>query len=120
MKILVWTVRFAILLVLVWFSVKNAAPVTLHAYPYSWEAPLVLIILAFFAAGVLLGLLASLGSLWKLKREVNLLKRDIKARDAAATQADAAASAATLEAAKRPVPPAQGTSQSTGVGPHGV
>lgn len=105
MKILIWTVRFAILLVLVWFSVKNAEIVTLHAYPYSWQAPLVLIILAFFASGVLLGLLASLGSIWKLKREVNSLKRDIKARDnAAAQQASVAV----------------GTSQSTGVGPHGV
>jgi len=109
MKILVWTLRFAILLVLVWFSVKNAEIVTLHAYPYSWQAPLVLIILAFFAAGALLGLLASLGSIWKLKREVNSLKRDIKARDNAALQAQSSTQAVS-----------QGTSQSAGVGPHGV
>lgn len=113
MKILVWAVRFAILLVLVWFSVKNAEIVTLHAYPYSWQAPLVLIILAFFAAGVLLGLLASLGSIWKLKRETNLLKRELKARDNAA-----AANAATTTRENAVVP--QGTSQSAGVGPHGV
>jgi putative membrane protein len=107
MKILIWTVRFAILLVLVWFSVKNAEIVTLHAYPYSWQAPLVLIILAFFASGVLLGLLASLGSIWKLKREVNSLKREVKAREnalAAAQQTNVTV----------------GTSQSTGVGSHGV
>lgn len=102
MKILVWTLRFAILLVLVWFSVKNADIVTLHAYPYTWQAPLVLIILAFFAAGALLGLMVSLGSIWTLKREVSSLKKDIKARDNAAAMA------------------VQGTSQSAGVGPHGV
>lgn len=84
MKILVWGLRFAILLVLVWFSVKNAGLVTLNAYPWSWEAPLVLIILAFFAGGVMLGLLASASSIWKLKREVKALNKALKARDNAA------------------------------------
>ncbi len=102
MKILVWSLRFAILLVLVWYSVKNAELVTLHAYPWSWQAPLVLIILAFFAAGVLLGVLASLGSIWRLMREVSGLKKELKARDNAAAQLPAA------------------SSQSAGVGPHGV
>ncbi|MBL8517868.1 MAG: LapA family protein [Betaproteobacteria bacterium] len=102
MKILVWAVRFAILLVLVWFSVKNAGLVTLHAYPWTWEAPLVLIILAFFGGGVVLGLLASLSTIWKLRREVKSLNKALKARDNAV---------ATL---------AQTNSQSTGVGPHGV
>jgi uncharacterized integral membrane protein len=101
MRILVWAVRFAILLVLVWFSVKNAGIVTLHAYPWTWEAPLVLIILAFFAGGVVLGLLASLSTIWKLKREVKLLNKALKARDnAAATLAQ--------------------VGQANGVGPHGV
>jgi lipopolysaccharide assembly protein A len=102
MKFLVWGVRFAILLVLVWFSVKNAGIVTLHAYPWTWEAPLVLIILAFFVSGVVLGLLASLSTLWKLRREVKSLNKALKARDNAV---------ATLT---------QASSQSAGVGPHGV
>jgi len=103
MRILVWIMRFAILLALVWFSVKNAEVVTLHAYPWSWQAPLVVVILVFFAAGVMLGLLACVSSLWKLKREVKSLNKALKARDnAVATQV------------------ATGTSQSSGVGPHGV
>jgi putative membrane protein len=108
MKILVWLLRLFILLVLVWFSVKNSEKVTLYAYPYSWEAPLVLVILAFFAGGVMLGLLASLGSIYGLKREVGGLKKEIKARQKASESTDEKAAAA------------GSTSQSSGIGSHGV
>lgn len=94
MKIFVWGLRFVILLVLVWFSVKNAGLVTLHAYPWTWEAPLVLIILAFFAGGVVLGLLASATTIWKLKREVKSLNKSLKARDNAAATLAATGTAA--------------------------
>ena len=85
MKLIIWGLRFTILVVLVWFSVKNAGIVTLHAYPWSWEAPLVLIILAFFAGGVVLGLLASVSTIWKLRREVRSLNKTLRAKDNAAT-----------------------------------
>ena len=112
MKILVWLLRLFVLLVLVWFSVKNSQMVTLFAYPYSWEAPLVLIILAFFAGGVLLGLLASLGSIYRLKREIGELRKQIKTRqkdDANLAQAAGAKPTA-----------AEGNPQSSGIGNHGV
>jgi lipopolysaccharide assembly protein A len=108
MKILVWLLRLFILLVLVWFSVKNSEVVTLHAYPYSWQAPLVLVILAFFAGGVMLGLLASLGSIYRLKREVSGLKKEIKAHHKANETMDEKTVAA------------GSTSQSPGIGNHGV
>jgi uncharacterized integral membrane protein len=108
MKILVWLLRLFILLVLVWFSVKNSDKVTLYAYPYSWEAPLVLVILAFFAGGVMLGLLASLSSIYRLKREVSGLKKEIKALQKASERANEKAVAA------------GSASQSSGIGNHGV
>jgi lipopolysaccharide assembly protein A len=103
MKFLVWPFRLFILLVLVWFSVKNSQLVVLSAYPYSWEAPLVLVILAFFAGGVLLGLLAALGAIYRLKRELGALRKDIRARENAAQKASS-----------------QVTLQSSGTGDHGV
>ena len=106
MKILVWLSRLFVLLVLVWFSVKNSEIVTLHAYPYSWQAPLVLVILAFFAGGAMLGLLASLGSIYRLKRELGVLKKE--ARQEANARADEKAIAA------------GSTSQSSGIGNNGV
>lgn len=107
MKILVWLSRLFILLVLVWFSVKNSEEiVTLHAYPYSWHAPLVLVIFAFFSGGVMLGLLASLGSIYRLKRELGVLKK--VARQKANERADEKAIAA------------GSASQSSGIGNNGV
>lgn len=108
MKLLVWGVRIAILILLVWFSVKNAGIVTLHAYPWTWEAPLVLIILAFFAGGVVLGLLASLTTVWKLKREVRSLNKALKARENAV--------ATLTQTGQLPA----SNAQSSGVGSHGV
>ena len=108
MKILVWLLRLFILLVLVWFSVKNSEIVTLYAYPYSWQAPLVLVILAFFAGGVILGLLASLGSIYRLKREVGGLKKEIKGLLKASARADEKVAAA------------GSMSESSGTGNHGL
>lgn len=108
MKIFVWLFRLLILLLLVWFSVKNSQMVTLYAYPYSWQAPLVLIILAFFAGGVMLGLLASLGSIYRHKRDIAALKKDLNARQDA------------FDKAALNLLPAAPTSQSVGIGNHGV
>jgi putative membrane protein len=108
MKILVWLLRLFILLLLVWFSVKNSEIVTLYAYPYSWQAPLVLIILAFFAGGVMLGLLAALGSIYGLKREIGGLKKEINARQKA------------NENAGKKNLVARSVTQSSGIGDHGI
>ena len=110
MKILVWLLRLFVLLVLVWFSVKNSEIVTLYAYPYTWQAPLILIILAFFAGGVLLGMLASLGSIYRLRRQVGVLSKEIKAQ----REAEEKAAQVQKTAAAEP------NSQSTGIGNHGV
>ena len=59
MKILVWTIRIVIAVLLIWFAVKNSHMVDLNGYVDSTlKAPLVLILLAFFGGGLILGLLA--------------------------------------------------------------
>jgi uncharacterized integral membrane protein len=68
---LVWLFRFAIVLVLVWFAVKNAQPVTLHGLPdQTWQAPLVFVLLVVFVAGVVIGLLAWLPTVVRQRREM--------------------------------------------------
>jgi lipopolysaccharide assembly protein A len=70
--IVVWLL---VLLAMTWFAIKNAHPVTLHGFfDYQWNAPLVLVLLAFFAGGVTLGLLASMASVFRLKREISKMK----------------------------------------------
>ena len=88
MQILIWIVRVIVVLLFVWFAAKNADPVVLRGYlDSSLKAPLALFLLAFFGGGLLLGLLASLPSIFRLKREVRKLNRALqqKARDADAT-----------------------------------
>lgn len=73
MKILLWSLRFVVFLLLFALAVKNSAPVTLRFFFGSeLQAPLSVIILAAFAGGLLLGLTVMLGKMvhqrWSLGR----------------------------------------------------
>ena len=76
MQFLAWFFRLAIVLVLVWFAVKNAQPVTLHGLPeQSWQAPLVFVLLVVFLCGVVIGLLAWLPTVVRQRRELGRLRK---------------------------------------------
>ncbi len=82
--IFIWLV---VLLGMTWFAIKNSQPVTLYGVmDYNWQAPLVLVLLAFFAGGVVLGLLASLGTVFKLKRQLSKMKSNQRKLDKAQEQ----------------------------------
>jgi uncharacterized integral membrane protein len=81
MNIVIWIVRVVVVLLLVWFASKNADPVTLYGIGANLKAPLALILLAFFGAGLLLGLLSSLVAMFKLKREIRQLNRALQNRN---------------------------------------
>ena len=71
MRYLMWFLRIALFLVLLGFTVKNAETVTVHYYfGYQWQAPLILIILLFFALGLAIGVMSCLGTILKQKREI--------------------------------------------------
>ncbi len=92
MNILVWLVRVVVVLLLVWFAAKNADIVSLNGLGVSLKAPLALILLAFFGAGLLLGLLSALLAIFRLKRVIRQLNRALQNRVAVeSTTADAAA-----------------------------
>jgi lipopolysaccharide assembly protein A len=75
-QFLTWFFRLAIVLVLVWFAVKNAQPVTLHGLPeQTWQAPLVFVLLVVFIGGVVIGLLAWLPTVVRQRRELGRLRK---------------------------------------------
>jgi len=77
MRILTWAIRIALFAVLVAFAAKNTDPVALRFYfDLVWQAPLVAVLLAFFAAGAALGLLAMLGTCLAQRREISRLRRN--------------------------------------------
>lgn len=77
-----WLLRAALFIVLLGFAVKNDQPVTLrYFFGFEWESPLVIVLLIFFAAGALVGILAMLFSLLQQRREISRLKRDVRVRN---------------------------------------
>ncbi|MBS1191654.1 MAG: putative rane protein [Rhodocyclaceae bacterium] len=78
MKILTWALRLIIFLFLFAFAAQNTEPVSLRfVLGQIWQAPLVIILLAFFAGGALLGVLSLLGVVFRQRREIARLKRDL-------------------------------------------
>ena len=98
MRLLSWTIRIALFILLLAFAARNTESVTLRFYfDLAWQAPLVVLLLAFFAAGALLGLLAALGAVLRQRREVSRLRRELRA-----------AGARPDDAPTLPPPPAEG------------
>ena len=76
MTALTWAIRLIIFSFLVVFAVQNTDPVSLHfLLDQVWQAPLVIVLLAFFAGGAVLGVLSVLGVIYRQRREINRLKR---------------------------------------------
>jgi uncharacterized integral membrane protein len=77
MRVLTWAIRIALFVVLLAFAAKNTEPVTLRFYfDLAWQAPLVALLLAFFAAGAALGLIAMTGTYFAQRREIARLRRN--------------------------------------------
>lgn len=80
MRTLVWLIRGFIFLFLFAFAVKNTDPVQVRFFlDTGWQAPLVIVVLAFFAAGTFFGAVSLLGTLFGLRRENTFLRREIAA-----------------------------------------
>jgi putative membrane protein len=81
MHIVRWVVGAALFLALLFLSLQNSDLVTLKFYQWwSWQAPLVFVVLIAFAVGVAAGLLAGALRASRLKRQVSQLKRAEHAR----------------------------------------
>jgi putative membrane protein len=75
-RIVTWAIRLIVFVLLIAFAAKNAEKVTLRFYfDLALEAPLVLLLLAFFAVGALFGVLALVGTLLRQRREISLLRK---------------------------------------------
>jgi lipopolysaccharide assembly protein A len=76
MRIVTWTIRLLVFVLLIAFGAKNVEPVTLKFYfDLSLQAPLILLLFGFFAAGALFGVLALLSALFRQRREISRLRQ---------------------------------------------
>lgn len=93
MKTISWFLRLCVSLILfvaaLGFAVSNTTLTELKFFglDFYWRAPLVVFLLIFFAAGVAIGLLAVAPTLFKQRREVGKLKKQmVKAASVAAVE----------------------------------
>jgi len=60
------------------FAIQNSQPVQVGFFLWSFEGPLVIVLLVTFAAGILAGWLTAIPSTLKKSRQVAELKRELR------------------------------------------
>ena len=86
MQALVWILRFFIVVILVWFAVKNSQLIDVHGFPeQKWQAPLVFVLLVVFVGGVVIGLLAWIPTVVRQRRELQRLRKAVEREAAVAS-----------------------------------
>jgi lipopolysaccharide assembly protein A len=81
MRVISWLFRVFLFLCALGFALTNQDLATLRFFgisDFEWRAPLVIFLLLFFAAGAVLGLVSVVPTLYRQRREVGRLKREIK------------------------------------------
>jgi lipopolysaccharide assembly protein A len=69
MRLFVWFFRALVLLLLFAFALNNRHEATVHGFfGTAWQTPLVIVILAAFAVGCALGVLAMMPTWWRRQR----------------------------------------------------
>ncbi len=81
MTALLWVLRGILFVILLGLAIKNSGDVELRFFfDASWQAPLSLVLLATLTLGVILGLLALLPQVIRLRRSVGQLRRQLPDR----------------------------------------
>ena len=81
MQVLRWVVGFALFLALLFLSLQNSELVTLKFYHWwSWQAPLIFVVLIAFAIGAAAGLLAGAIRSARLSRQLSRMRREQRSR----------------------------------------
>lgn len=81
MKTIVWLFKFvlkgAIFFTLFAFALNNQADATVNFFfGYYWTAPMVLVVLATFAAGLMVGVLGMVPRWWRQRRSAAKARRE--------------------------------------------
>jgi putative membrane protein len=81
MRYLSWIFRLLLFVLLFGFALKNSDPVVVRFYLGShWEASLALVILVFFGIGVAAGVIACFAYIYRQRREILQLRKELRAR----------------------------------------
>lgn len=111
MRVLSWLFWFLLFVAALGFALMNQDLATLRFFggsQFEWRAPLVIFLLIFFAAGTVLGLVSVVPALFRQRREIGRLRREVERAERAAAapggqaslEASAIAAANTAAAAR--------------------
>jgi lipopolysaccharide assembly protein A len=76
MRIVTWTIRLVLFLLLVALAAKNIEPVTLRFYfDLAVQAPLIVLLFGAFAFGAAFGVLALLTTVLRQRRQISGLRK---------------------------------------------
>lgn len=80
MRYLVWALRLLVFLAVLMFALKNTEPVTVRFYAEHLvtQVPLIVVMLACFVLGAVLGLLLTVPAGLRRRREIARLRREIE------------------------------------------
>lgn len=80
MNYLLWLLRILVFAIVLAFALKNIDPVAVRFYLGSeWHAPLAIVLLIAFVLGAAAGVLASLGLVFRKRREIASLRKQVRA-----------------------------------------
>lgn len=77
MRVITWLILAGVVIVVLVFTVLNAQSVSLNLYFTQRDLPLSLAMALAFAVGALLGLIAAMGLVVRLRRENRALKKEV-------------------------------------------
>ncbi len=81
MRTLTLAIKLALFLAVITFAVKNTDMVTVRYFlGWEWQSPLIFVLLVAFCAGIALGLLAALPKLFRQRRDIGALKRELETK----------------------------------------
>ena len=87
MRYVLWIIKLLLFLIVLSFAVKNTDPVTVRYYLGGvWQAPLILVLLIAFCAGAVAGMMTGLGQLFRQRRQIGGLRRELRSKQPQAAQ----------------------------------
>lgn len=81
MRYVLWLLKLALFALVLTFAVKNTDTVAVRYFlGNEWRAPLIFVLLVAFCAGAALGVVSTLGHIFRQRREIASLRRDLERR----------------------------------------
>lgn len=106
MKYLLWLLKAAIFFTLFAFALNNQQDATVHFFfGTTWTAPLVLVVLAAFALGLVVGVLGMVPRWWKHRAAARNAQAAVQPRQEPPGQDEARPAAPAAGASAAPPPP---------------